>query len=148
MIFFHLILHPSFPIYDFHIFHIFHFHGLIRNQLNDLPPVGLLAQLVISRAHLISLLVRGCVLHDNRWQVPVKTFVTCAWFQKQDIDLGGSPFFRWSVLKKIVTLIQGRTSDKEVNGVQIRLLKLINTFNECLKIRWKTAHFCILDFFF
>ena len=29
-------------------------------------------------------------------------------------------------LKKIVTLIQGRTSDEEVNGVRIRLLRLVN----------------------
>ena len=61
MIFFHLILHPSVPIYICHIFHVSlpSFHGSITNQLNYLLPVGLLVQSVIGRAHLINLLVPG-----------------------------------------------------------------------------------------
>ena len=41
-------LHCAVLIYDFHIFitSSSSFHGFITNQLNDLLPVGLLAQLV------------------------------------------------------------------------------------------------------
>ena len=50
MIFPQIILHSAVYIYDFHIFIISSssFHGFITNQFNDrdLPPVGLLAQLV------------------------------------------------------------------------------------------------------
>ena len=61
MIFFHLILHPSVPLYICHIFHVSSpsFHGFITNQLNYLLPVGLLVQSVIGRPQLISLLVPG-----------------------------------------------------------------------------------------
>ena len=48
MIVFHIVLHAAVFIYDFHIFitSSSSFHGSITNQLNDLLPVGLLAQLV------------------------------------------------------------------------------------------------------
>ena len=48
LIIFHLILHPTVLIYDFHIFMTSSssFHGFIMNQFNNLLPVGFLAQLV------------------------------------------------------------------------------------------------------
>ena len=48
LIFFHIILHPTVLIYDFHIFitSSSSFHGFIMNQFNNLLPVGFLAQLV------------------------------------------------------------------------------------------------------
>ena len=49
--FFHIILHPTVLIYDFHIFltSSSSFHGFITNQFNNLLPVGLLAQSVECR---------------------------------------------------------------------------------------------------
>ena len=46
MIYFHIILHPTVHIYDFHIFITTSssFHGFITNKFNNLFPVGLLAQ--------------------------------------------------------------------------------------------------------
>lgn len=50
MIFFHTVLHPAVPTYDFHVFNISlsSFYGFTINQFNDLFLVDLLAQLVES----------------------------------------------------------------------------------------------------
>ena len=52
MIFFHIILHPAVPTYDFHVLNISlsSFYGFIINQFNNLFPVVLLVQLVESYA--------------------------------------------------------------------------------------------------